>query len=234
MDGRSKALNDAFEALLKEAADMAEERLSMEIDELDKSIPDEAVVFSAEKEKEMLDIFKKWHRERRMKRIGKYCRRAACVLIIAAVGLAVAAFSVDAWRVKFLNYVFDSEAPNMDYSFSDSAATYSDDKIQLGYIPEGFELKESDITKNSTHLFFVGGDEKWLGIDVYPEDSDGSVNIEAGVSEEVKINNMDGIYTSKENYNALIWHDGNLAFSVDGNILKEELLKIAENMQVKK
>ena len=60
---------------------------------------------------------------------------------------------------------------------------------------------------------------------------DFTIDTEGGVKEDVIINKYSATYTSNDNVNTLIWHDEKNAYHLYGNIEKDELIKIAENIK---
>ena len=147
--------------------------------------------------------------------------------------MSAAIYSVEAWRVKFLNFVFDSTAPDTEIKFTDTKQnSFYNDVVELRYIPAGFELEESEVSKRHVFLKFVYNDQSFL-LKRNNIASNSAVNTEEGTVENITINNYEGIYIEKEDDNILIWHDGVYTYRLAGNIEKEELIKIAENIKSK-
>ncbi len=146
--------------------------------------------------------------------IRRYVKIIVCTLII----IIVAVFSVETWRVKFCDFIF----------CDNSGSTYSDNGVNLDYVPTGFEIAEVQHTKRRIYLRFSSGD-LYFGITVNGINGNYSIDTENAVIEQIKINNLDGIYSSNDNANILIWHDDERAYRITANISKDEIIKIAEN-----
>lgn len=228
MTKKNNGLNDAFDILLDQAAERAAEHLGQ-------SLPDseEPVEFSAEHEEKMRRLFKQERTKRRRKSIMKYAKIAACLIGVLIVGAGITISSVDAWRVKFMNYVFDFSQPNTDINFSEQEGTeYKDEEITLGYVPSGFALKEHDGNRDDLTLAFENV-EQYFYISVCKIDTSFSIDTQEGSAEKTTLNGYEATYTSNHNVNTLMWHNGEYAFTVLGNLPKAEIFKIAEKIEKK-
>lgn len=230
MTKNTEALEKALDALLKEAAVAANQEFGESLCD-----PEEDIVFSKEHEKKMQKLFRKDRNKLLMKKVKKVSKIAACILLVLTVGTGVTIFSVEAWRVKFLNFVFEVEQPNTDYNFSETGGTtFNNDEVQLNYLPMGFDLVEDVTTQNAICLTFANGDI-YFRIDVEDIDINASTDTENAITEGIRINEMyEAIYITNPNVNTLIWHNYEYSFSISGNITKEEFIKIAENIEILK
>ncbi len=228
MTKKNNGLNDAFDILLDQAAERAAEHLGQ-------SLPDseEPVEFSAEHEEKMQRLFKQERAKRRRKNTMKYAKIAACLLAVLIVGAGITISSVDAWRVKFMNYVFDFSQPNTDINFSEQEGTeYKDEEITLGYVPSGFALTEQDKSRQGLTLSFENK-EQYFYISLSRIDASFSMDTEDGSAEKTTINGYEAAYTSNDNINTLMWHNGEYVFTIYGNLSKAEIFKIAEKIEKK-
>jgi hypothetical protein len=223
MKDDDKTLDKILDLLVSEAAVIANERTGEKI-----SIPEEKFEFSKEHEDKMKKLFKAERNKEFFKNFQKYSMRVASILLICIIISAISVFSVSAWRVKFLNFVFDSNKPNTEFQFGDTKGnTYSNDEMMFEYIPEGFELVKSVSNEFSIYLKFKNND---LYFTFSLNDIEGklSIDTEKGTVEKLIINRQEAVYTENKNINALIWHNDEFAFTIIGNIPKEEIIKIAE------
>ena len=227
MNKKNNVLNDAFDLLLDEAAENAAEHLGQNLQE-----PEEQIEFSAEHEQKMQWIFRQEHRKLRRRKIMKYTKIAACMVGVLILSAGITISSVDAWRVKVLNYVLDFNQPNTDFSFNEpgSGQQYEGDDITLGYIPDGFELTEQSKSRMGIILAYTK-EEQYFDISFTNIGTSFSVDTEDGTVEKITFKGYEAVYTSNPNINALVWHDNELVFKVLGNISKEEIFKIAEGIE---
>lgn len=223
MNRDNNAFEKAFDILLKEASIKAENNL---VEKLQK--PTEEVVFSKEHEQKMQNMFRRERRKQRNKKLIQYSRRCACIIaVIIVVGAVVSIGSVEALRIRFINFIIDNNAPNTDVNFrEDRGKSYADEKISMEYIPEGFVLTERSNVA-SLFLNFENGD-KYFGLTVDGFDSNHNVDTEDMKVEYLRIRGNEAIYLSKPAVNILLWSDNKNFYIMDGNISKEEMVKIAE------
>lgn len=226
MSNYNNAFNKAIDELLDEAAHITVEKDSGELE-----MPTDNISFSDEHEVKMQRLFKSERRKIAAKKFRKYAVRAACIFLALIVFSCATIFSVSAWRVRFLNFMFNKDAPNTDYNFTDEKpAPQMDDRLKLNYIPDGFELDDSFSGQRSITLSFIRGKDYFC---VSSDELDANFNIdtENAEMEKTKINGFDAIYISNQNANSLIWYDDDRAYTITGNISKDEIFKIAKGLK---
>ena len=218
----SKYMDKALDALIDEAAAELYEK------EGDVEIP--KAEFSPEHEKKMKQLFKKERRKYNLRRATAVAGRVACILLVVVAVMSVAIYSVEAWRVKFLNFIVDTDAPNTEIKFTDTKhSSFENDAMKIGYIPEGFELEEDYSSKKNVFLTF-SGEEKYFQLKRNNISFNTAVNTEEGDVENVSIRGYEGIYVVNKNENVLLWHDGTYTYRILSNLEKDELIKIAKNI----
>lgn len=153
--------------------------------------------------------------------------------LIVAAGIVV--FSVEPWRAAVLNSLFHTKQVNEINSSSvesadEGSGVYSDEYVTLNYVPEGFKLAENNSDRRSLYLNFTNG-EQYFQVTVNESDAKSSVDTEAGSRETVMVNGYEATYTTNHNIDSVTWHVNEYVYRVLGNIEKEELLKIAENLE---
>lgn len=224
MKHRQSAADEAFEMLLKESADLAAEEMGKSYEEPPEYEPSPEFDVRIEK------LFARERRKKRLRRMASISKRAACVLLVFVIAFSVAIGSVEAWRVKFLNFVFDPDKPNMDIVFGDKGTHYADDDISIDYLPLGFELSEKSTTRFSVVRLFKNKEER-IRVGKYDESINANVDTEDSTIEEIEINGYSAALLIKNNRNILFWSDGDYIFVIDGNVSKKEIIKIAENIK---
>lgn len=218
---------DMLDMAIKAAATRAFDEYNQSLE-----IPDEEIEFSEEHKRKMEKLFTDYHRKERARRIRRISSRAACVVVAVAVVSTAAMFGAGAWRFKFMNFIFDSEAPGTDISFNDNGGTtYSDEYIRLKYVPFGFEVVEQVKSSKCNVITFEQG-EKYFNFSMEAIEGQKSIDTEGADVENVTVNKYDGVYSTKEDRNTLLWHDDFNVLIVSGNISKDEIIKIAEYTEV--
>ena len=192
-------------------------------------------VFSDEHNRKIEEIFKNFEAQEKKKNKKSYAgwaKIAACILAVVIVGSTVTIASVDAWRDKFLNFVFESEQPNTDFGLGENnGAFYSDNQIILEYMPAGFEMTESFGLDNQYYWMFENG-EGYFQINLSEGSIDFSTDTEDASAEKMEINGYDAIYTSNDHVNSVVFNAGNKSVTFMGNIDKEEMIKIVSNFNL--
>ncbi len=217
----------ALEEMLKEAAKIADKRLGGQLEE-----PKEEIVFSEEHERKMEKLFRLERRKRINKKLIKYTKRCACILIVCCVAVtAVGVVKVDALRTRFLRLLYEPDAPNSDIDFiGDKTNYYADDYIHISYIPDGFKMTESSHEVGVGYTF--QNNNQYFTLDANNIETAGfNVDTEDMEIENLKIQNNDAIYLTKPRVNILVWSDDDTAYVLCGNISKEDIIKIAENIR---
>lgn len=218
---------DSLDELLEKAA------LEVAKQECELSQEAEEHVFSEEYRNKMAKLFLNEEKKEQARKQRKYVMRAACFLLVCVLCIAfVASGGADAFRIKFMNFVHEITQPNTDFNFKENggATAYTDDDIKLKYVPVGFELAEKEKFSNHFYLVFSNGKE-YFQFDVLNVSINSSIDTEEGITEKTKVNDYEAIYTSNKNINTVIWSDDVYVYRIYGNIEKEEILKIAENME---
>ena len=220
----SNIFNKALDSMLEEAAKRADKELGEQT-----IISEEDIEFSKKHERKMKRLFAKADRQRKLVKIGKYSRRAACVLIIFGLVGGVSLFSVKALRYKVLNFVFDPKATHTDFEVVDSSQTFRNDYISIGYLPEGFALTDDSSDKYLVLLEFKKGD-KHIRIDRYSVESSTSIDTENSTVSDIKIRSLNGKYINNPRFQAVVWYTDEQIYSVFTNISKEETIRVAESV----
>lgn len=149
------------------------------------------------------------------------------ILLVAAVLLAIA-IATTAIAVPIARDARVIQLPNHgEYEVIDPKNAPDVDGLTVGYVPDGFVQTEAyeylNVYENGNQSFMVEKAElsTWISFDTedYP-------------SETIIINGVKGVfYCSDADSKGIIFNNGEYIFMVDGNISKEELVKIAQNVQ---
>lgn len=219
----------ALDVLLEETADMALEQLDKDLPQ-----PEENIEFSAEHERKMSRLFRKERLKLARKKLIKYTKVAAVVLvgIILCTGISIA--SVEAWRVPFMNYILDLSKPNTDFTFNESEEVlYENDKVRIKYAPEGFKLTHIQEDRPLLLLQYENGEQFYQITVGYSTTMGISIDTENGTVIDTTLNGYEAVYASTSLCNSLLWSDGEYIYTVVGNVEKNEIFRVAENIQKK-
>ncbi len=148
------------------------------------------------------------------------------VLLIAAILLAVATtvIAVPSFREFTVNKFFN----HSEYEVVDKDKTYEVDSPPiLNYIPKGFVLIDNEYIE---HIEYANGDINF-SVTKYGIDGQIGFDTEKYPSEKIKINGIEAVYYKADDiFEGIIFNNGQYIYSVSGNIGKDELIKIAQNI----
>lgn len=153
----------------------------------------------------------------------KFTKKSMQVLIIAAIILSFAttAFAIPSSR----KYIIQQFKDHFSYTVSDIDSNINDiNEITIGYVPYGFMINYTDSSELETFKEFRNSNN-WFSV------SKNTINTEINfdsLEREIKvINGLEYLLFTTDSTNGVIWNNGLYTYTVSGNIAKEELLKIA-------
>lgn len=189
----------------------------------------ERVEFSDEHKKKMEKLFKKQKRVP----IKSYLRRISAIVAVLIVLSGISIASVQAWRIRFLNFVMhiNESNPELRYKENDTEGNfYSAEDVNLEYVPGGFKLSESRNNNGKIYLRFENGD---LTFSLYIRQIDSTLNVdtENAGAKVIKLNGKDAFLTEKGDIISLLWNNDMHSFALSGNLSENEIVKIAENIK---
>lgn len=174
------------------------------------------------------------HRELRRKVVKKLVASVSLVVAIGLIGGSLI-MSVDAWRIPFLNFVFNVNDDNTKMEFDnpdeDTPISVPSDLSRPKYIPEGFSvvsitnssIKNSIIYENpkgeKIYFIFHHSDETLLTLYTNDENT------------PISINGYDGYLIPYSEGSSIIWGIKSNVYEVYGNISPYEAKKIAESVE---
>lgn len=223
---------------LRMAARQVEREWEEELDSKYGSMPEHK--FSRRFERKMRRIIRDADRTAEQKRFIGITKKAAAVLLIVILGVAITTVSVDAYRESFMKYIAKITRRSTDYDFSVTTDKYyyADlSKTVYGYIPEGFEKYEE--LHNSDMICQVefrkdAENHYYLNFTVLTSDGAAGTSVDTEGSElsELMINGEEAIMNLKDGYCTLIWSHRNVLCQLYGTVSKEDAVKIGENTKL--
>lgn len=226
----NKLYDKLLDDLISHAAPIAIKEMVNEMDE------PEPVEFSKEHEAKMKQLFKKERNRLRYKKILRHSKRVAIFIIILITVITVSIFSVEAWRIKVLNFIINMQQTHSEIDFNKEIVqgdSYISDEISFEYIPNGFKLQSNNYEENMLFLRFTNK-EQYFRFSTATIEGNMGIDTENGDVKRVIINENEGIYSTNNNINILVWHDNDLSYTLFGNIKEIEMIKIAENINFHK
>ncbi len=160
----------------------------------------------------------------------RFTKKATTIILIAAIlfALVVAGFSATVSR----EFVVRAFSDHSEYSVVDKEGKKRVKELTLGYIPEGFTLEsESGNKKTLLHKRFVNGS---LCFDIDKSSISSTIGYDSKTEvENIDIDGITYVCFSDPQYDlcGLIWNKNGYIFYLQGNIEKDEILKIAQSVE---
>ena len=174
-----------------------------------------------------------------------YLQRVAIVLLVTVtVAFGVLMTNTEV-RAAISNAVIKWSEKSVLFKFGGDEASlteYEDDinSVKINYIPEGMYLAdnlESDSVRKYTYFNSSNEIVEFLTIEIYyKNNSNLFVDAEENNYQETEINNKKAyyLYDDESNDGVIIIDDSYFMITVIGNLKENELMKIAENIEILK
>lgn len=156
-------------------------------------------------------------------------KKSVKILLIAAILLSFATtvLAISACREHILNKFSN----HSEYSVTNSDKAKDVKSLDVNYVPNGFKLVEKDTNKFG-YIYEYRHDEKIFTVEKIMIDTLINFDTEKYGSEEIEINGIRAIYyRPDDNIYGIIFNNGEYIFSISGNLSKDELVKIAQNIE---
>ena len=174
--------------------------------------------------------YKKGRRRAFGKKAAKFGRYAVTVCAAVIVAVSISVVSVDALRVKFLDWLANIHSTHDSYNdFSHMNDVYFPE-----HIPNGYSLKTFNNEGVLISETFTDSSDNYIKLIICPEDFVLNSDNEENDIENVNVNNSTGIYMIKDKFVSLIWNVDGKKYTMSTNdvsISKEELVKIAQSIK---
>ncbi len=151
------------------------------------------------------------------------------VLLIAAILLALATtvFAVPAGR----EYIVEKFFNHSTYEVRGIDKINRIESFEINYIPDGFVITDEDKSKYFYRITYAK-EQFHLFIDKHAINTRINFDTEEYDFQNITINGFDAIlYFSENSKKGIIFNDGEYIFMRNGNIEKDELIKIAQNLK---
>ncbi|MCM1286354.1 MAG: DUF4367 domain-containing protein [Acetobacter sp.] len=178
--------------------------------------------FTKSFEKEMNRLIDKMRKDK----YHKLTRKSVQTLIIAAIILSFAttAFAIPSSR----KYIIKQFKDHFSYSVVEIDDVESVESIIVGYIPEGFKKTYEDESQLGI-IYEYKNNKNWFSVS--KDKLDTEVNFDSLEKEYIIINDTEYLLFTTDGTNGVIWNNGLYTYSISGNINKNELIKIAVEVE---
>lgn len=178
--------------------------------------------FSKQHQEKMKEIFNPENTAKH-----KFSKKTIKILLIAAVLLAltITATAVPTNR----EFIVSKFSNHSDYNVADTDNAKEVKSLEVNYIPEGFEKAEDE---DYEYLYVYRNGDKEFAVVKCMITSSISYDTEKYDDETIELNGIKAVYyKSGNNHKGIIFNNGEYIYVVSGNIDKETLVKIAQNVE---
>lgn len=160
-----------------------------------------------------------------------FTTRTIKIILVAAVLLALllTAFVFPSSRDSFMdNFNIASR-----YQMTKENKNSVPNEITVGYIPEGFELEDTQPSSKGVLYAYSSSSNSKFTITKFSSAIEIDFDTETNDSEIIYMNNVAYTYSENtlSNNKNIVWIDNDYIYRVDGNLSKDEMLKIAESIK---
>lgn len=174
--------------------------------------------------------FKKGQNLKKHNTIKKTLIKAAVIVLVISSGFIISFTTVDAFRVKVLNYYIENFDTHVSFKPKDEEDPFMG--FRVGYIPEGY-IESDEIKTPSFYSLTFFKENYMLDFTLYDSQSIFNVDSENCERYNIIINKQNGYIFRKPGSIILVFKfQGNsiVISSTEDNLTNEELVKIAESI----
>ena len=216
------------------------ENVAREFDEISKLAQD------IEYPKELDDWFsgyienvkKSEKKAKRMAAAKRIANKAAMAAIVLMIGLVLATFSVDAFRIGVLNFIIETTQRYTSIQVGDVVDKEEEVPITWSsyYLPEyiidGYAISRVQELGGSKIIYFQNARGEEIKFSQSSVNKNYQVDTENAEATEVMINDTKGILVDKNGDITLLWHNSDNTFFLIGKADKKEIVKMAESIKL--
>ena len=176
----------------------------------------------------------------RRQRILKALNRVAVAMLITLVILGTTVVTVQAVRVRVLNFLMDIQQEYTSFQLKDSGSGSEGGSTTIDwhkaymptYIPAGYEVITSSNGELLRRIEFKNQQGSFITYMELSEGNKPALDTEnASVFETVSINGHEGTLVAKDSLVTIIWQMNNRMFMIRGQTEKDTVVKMAEGVK---
>jgi len=182
---------------------------------------------------------KKDKRRAHKQRFLKAATRAVAAVLAVTATFSLAMVSVEAFRVRVMNLLIDVQEKYTSFQLSEDGGEPMGSKgleapasgYLPAYIPDGYELVDSQVLDSFTHIVYQNAAEDTLVFGAFSSNTNLAVDSEnASRNEPTLINGNPATLIVKEPMATVVWQMDGKLFMVQGSLTAEEAVRIAESV----
>lgn len=241
-----KSESKIFEALLEYAGACHVNNIINELEEANS----EEIPYPKELDIKIRKMLRHHKRKEAVKKFFISAKKAfpkvAVFFFVAFIGFTVAITTVSAFRTRVFNLIIEIKKDYTDIKLkennepSTSSSTSMipsnwDNEYYLSYVPHGFKISKVESQEVTKIIQYTNDKGDFIIFSQSSnENTDMMVDTENAITQKIDINGHEGILIQKNGLNTIVWRKDNNLFSLMSKIDKNELIKAAESIKLKK
>jgi len=183
---------------------------------------------------------KQLEKEARIKRwqsIGKkYATRAAAALLALLLTSAIVTMSVEAIRIRFMNFFIESGKDHNRVDFIDSSENIQkpggwNNYYYPTWLPEGYTLLDAQSNDSTKVVIFINEENDLLIFTQNVNEMGMNMDGDYADAKVIPINDLEGYMTEKDGVISLTWSYQGMVFSLEGADDISVMIRISEKIE---
>ena len=201
-----------------------EQAVALDMEKWLQTLPEEAPAYAFSEKYNMFRV--KLFDKMRGEKYHRFTKRATVAIIVAAIlfAMVVATLAATLGKEFIIKHFSGYATVEVENGKEDIKSV---NEISLNYIPNRFEKISDDVSDMGITFSYSNGDY-WFNISKELISSNYQYDEEDNSLQTIDINGVKYLYSHSSDYNALLWNNKGYSFYIDGNISKDELIKIAQ------
>lgn len=175
--------------------------------------------------------------EQQHRKISKFGKRAAIIVVFLGLLTTGVTMSVDALRLRLFNMIIEVTEKFSFVHFGETNSVDIKDNLPAdwdGYyptvLPDGYEFLSASKLGEMNSIIFKNGASDEIFFSQSSINADFQLDTENAEVSEIKINDMEGLTVVKGVLCVVVWHDNSNTFYLGGHVDKSLLIKVAESV----
>lgn len=164
--------------------------------------------------------------------------RVSMVLAVLMIVSLTSVITVEAVRVRFLNFMIEVEKEFTSLSLQPSAPTDAlpkgnwSDCYMPTYIPEGYKLIHEENMKMMKQLTYQNAEGKVINYSQFDSSTSVGLDTENAAVENIEVNGFEGLLIIKGEYVSVAWSDRESIFTLLTSLDRAEALRVAQSVKI--
>lgn len=198
-------------------------------------------IFSKKFERKMKRLIRQQTRTPQVQKMLLTAKRVAIVVLLFSTLTFSCFMTVEAFRMKVIEIITDIFDDLTQFTFFSSSSNTQEKigEFTFNYLPDGMtEISYDKVEETQSQIvFFEDADGRQLQIDqqvvANGTDYDLILDTEEALSKTITVDGKEFYLITKGEWSAVIWDDGPYIFTVGGDLPPEEVIKIANGIDIK-